>query len=220
MRRIRTAFPLFFVVLPFLLSLSSCFGLDADITLNANGTGTIALEYRVSQTLDALGRLDGNERWNTIPVGRADFERTVDRLPDMRLLSFSSREDSRDIIISARLEFSSIEGLLAFLDAGGRRSSFTGNSASGRMAFTLSEGAGPDNPELARLIAAISEGYTVRISMGFPGQGSLAVSDNQGRPLPAIPGSEIQAAGRRVSGSFPLYEVLTSADGIMVEFRW
>ena len=215
MKRITAALPLLFIFL-----LASCFGVDAEITLNANGTGTIALEYRVSQSLEALGRLDGNERWNTIPVGRADFERTLDRLPDMRLVSFSSRQDARDIIISARLEFSSIEGLLAFLDAGGRRSSFAGNAASGSLVFTLSGGAGVDNPELARLLAAVSEGYTVRLGMSFPGEGSLAVSDNQGRPLTAIPGSEVQGSGRRVFGSFPLYEILSAAGGMNLEFRW
>ena len=212
--------PVIFVLLLFIVVLSSCFGVEADITVNANGTGTIALEYRVSQALYSLGRLDGNARWYTIPVGRADFQRTMDRLPDMRLVSFSSRQDARDIIVSARMEFSSIQGLLAFLDAGGRRSSFTGNAASGRMVFTLSEGAALANPEFAALLAGISQGYTVRIGMGFPGEGSLAVSDNQGRALTVIPGSEIQSAGRRVSFSFPLYEVLTARDGMNVEFRW
>ncbi|MCL2602070.1 MAG: hypothetical protein FWD91_04570, partial [Treponema sp.] len=120
MRKLTTVFLLLFAML-----LTSCFGVSADITLNANGSGTIALEYRVSQALDALGRLDGNERWNTIPVGQADFQRTIDRLPDMRLVSCSSRQDARDVIISARMEFSSIEGLLAFLDASGRRAAFT-----------------------------------------------------------------------------------------------
>jgi len=215
MKRITAILPLLFIFL-----LSSCFGVDADITINPNGTGTIVLEYRVSQSLDSLGRQDGNERWNTIPVGRADFQRTLDRLPDMRLVSFSSRQDARDIIVSVRMEFSSIQGLLAFLDAGGRRSSFTGNAASGRMVFTLSEGTGVNNPELASLLAGISEGYAVRIGMGFPGEGSLEVSDNQGRALTAIPGSEIQSAGRRVFSSFPLYEVLTATNGMQVEFRW
>jgi len=215
MKRINVILPLLFVFL-----LSSCFGVNADITINPNGSGTIALEYRISQALDSLGRLDGNARWNTIPVGRADFERTVDRLPDMRLTSFSSRQDAQDIVISARLEFSSIQGLLAFLDAGGRRSSFTGNAASGRMVFTLSEGAGVTTPELAGLLAAVSEGYTVRISMGLPGEGTLAVVDNEGRPLTAIPGSEIQSAGRRVSTSFPLFEILAARDGMNVEFSW
>jgi len=219
MKRPTVILPLLFIIL-----LSSCFGVDADITINPDGSGTIALEYRVSQALDALGRQDGNERWNTIPVGRADFQRTLDRLPDMRLVSFSSRQDARDIIISARMEFSSMQGLLAFLDAGGRRSSFSWGSSpdASSLVLTLSDGAAVTNPDLAELIAAISEGYAVRMSMTVPSPftGGLAVSDNHGRPLAAIPGSEIQSEGRRVSFSLPLYEVLTSADGMRVEFSW
>ena len=214
-KQIAAIFPLLFIFL-----FNSCFGASADITLNPDGSGTIALEYRISKSLDSLGRLDGNERWNTIPVGRADFERTLDRLPDMRLLSFSSREDAQDIIISARMEFSSIRGLLAFLDASGRRSSFAGDARSGSLLLTLSEGPGISSPELARLLAAVSEGYSVRFGMGFLGEASLAVSDSQGRPLAAIPGSEIRSAGRRVSAYFPLYEILASAEGINVEFNW
>ena len=175
--------------------LTSCFGVTADISLNANGSGTITLEYRVSQVMDALGRLDGNERWNTIPVGRADFERTVDRLPDMRLLSFSSRTDARDIIVSARMEFTSIQGLLAFLDASGRSSSFTGDAGSGRLVFTLSEGTPDLSAELLELLAVISDGYSVNINMSFPG-------------------------GRRVSHSFPLYTVLSSDTEMNIEFNW
>jgi len=58
--------------------------------------------------------------------------------------------------------------------------------------------------------------------MNFPATsaGSLALSDSQGRPLAAVPGGEIQAEGRRVSFSFPLYEVLTAAGGMIAEFRW
>ena len=208
------------LLVPIILALSSCFGLNAEITLNANGSGTITLEYRVSRALDALGRLDGNARWNTIPVGRADFERTMDRLPGIRLLSFSSREDARDIIISARMEFSNIQDLLAFLDASGQRSSFSGDAGSGFLLLTLSDASGVNNPDLAGLLAAVSENYSVQLSMSFPREGSLALSDSQGRPLPAIPGSEITPAGRRVSGYFPLFKILNAAEGINLEFRW
>jgi len=182
-------------LIPCLLLFSSCFGVSADITLNSNGSGTITLEYHISKALDSLGRLDGNERWNTIPVGRADFERTIDRLPDMRLLSFSSREDARNTVISARMEFASINGLLAFLDASGQRSAFTGTAGSGRLVLTLSEGAQDLNPGLTQLLASISDGYSVNISMSFPG-------------------------GRRESRSFPLYDVLSSSEKMDIEFSW
>jgi len=207
-------------LLPLILLLCSCFGVNADIVFNPNGSGTIALEYQVSKSLDALGRLDGNERWNTIPVGRADFERTMDRLPEMRLLSFSSKEDEKNIIISAKMEFASIRGLFAFLDASGRRSSFTGDARSGHLSLTLSEGAQNQNPELAKLLRGISEAYFVKMSMSFPGTGSLVLSDRQGRPLPAIPGSEIHSPGRKVSFAIPLYQVLSSTDGINAVFSW
>ena len=215
MKQIAGIFPLLFLVL-----LTSCFGVNADITLNQNGSGTITLEYHISKSLDSLGRLDGNERWNTIPVGRADFERTLDRLPEMKLLSFSSGEDGKNLIITAKMEFANPQGLLAFLDAAGRRSSFSGNARSGRMILTLNEGAGRRNDGLDRLIASISESYSVKMSMAFPGEGSLVLSNSQGKPLGTIPGSEIRAEGKKVSCSFPLYEVLASAEGINVEFRW
>ena len=201
-----------------LLLLSSCLGLSLDIALNQNGSGTIALEYQVLRALESLGRLDGNERWNAIPVGRADFERSLGRLPEMKLLSFSSKEDEKNLTSAARMEFSSMTGLLAFLDAGGRRSSFSGDARSGRLLLTLSEGAGIENPGLDSLIAEISSSYAVSISMSFPGEGSLELLDKQGMPLPL--GSEFNASGRKLSCSFPLYEVLSSEDGINVVFSW
>ena len=208
------------LLLPIIFMLSSCFGVNADIVLNQNGSGTVALEYHINKSLNSLGELDGNERWKTIPVGKADFERTLDRLPDMKLLSFSSKEDGKNHIISAKMAFSNIRGLLAFLDASGQRSSFTGDARSGRMVLTLSEGVKNKNTGLDELLAGICEGYSVRMSFSFPVEGSLSVSDLQGRALAAIPGSEIQSRGKKVSCSFPLYKVLSAADGINAEFRW
>ena len=205
-------------LLSFVFLMSSCLGVNMNIALNQNGSGTIALEYRISRTLDALGRLDGNERWNTIPIGRADFERTVDRLPDIKLISFSSREDGKNLLISAKLEFTSLKGLLAFLDAGGRRSSFSGDARSGSMVLSLSEGAENINSGLNGLIAAVCESYTVDLSMNFPSEGSLSVTDRHGKALAA--GNDIIAKGKRVSCSFPLYEIFSSGNGINVEFLW
>ena len=207
-----------FALLFFILLLSSCLGVSMDIALNQNGSGTIALEYNISRSMDALGRLDGNERWNTIPVGKADFERTVDRLPDIKMLSFSSKEDDKNLVISSKPEFTSIAGLLAFLDASGQRSSFSGDARSGRMVFTLSEGGGNKNPELNELLAAISDSYSVDLSMSFATEAGLAVKDNQGRAINA--GNRIIANGKKVSCSFPLYDILASDNGINVELVW
>ena len=211
-------FPLFFL-------LYSCLGLSADIVLNRNGSGTIALEYSVSKSLDALGKLDGNERWNTIPVGKADFERTLDRLPDMKLLSFSSKEDATNLVVSVKMEFASIRGLLAFLDAGGQRASFSGDAGSGSLILVLNESAAgastfAQGSSLQNLVKDISEGYQVGMSMSFPGEGKLSVSDNRGTPLSTVPGGKINPKGKKVSCSIPLYEVLSATNGMKIEFSW
>jgi len=188
--------------------------MSMDIELRQNGSGTLSLEYQVSKSLESLGKLDGNERWNTIPVGRSDFERTLSRLPGMKLLSFSSKEDQKNVVINAKMDFSSIQDLLDFLDYGGRRSSFSGDAGSGRILLTLSEGAGINNSGLEKLIEDISASYSIKMSMRFPGEGSLSVFDNSGRPL------ETQTQGKNVSCAFPLYNILSSANGIHAEFKW
>ena len=198
--------------------LSSCLGIKADIALNANGSGTISLEYEIAKSLDSLGQMDGNERWGTVPVGHSDFERTLDRLPELRLLSFSSREDERNIYISARLEFTSIRGLLSFLDPPSERSAFSGDAASGLMTFTLSEGNQPVNPALDRFLEEVFRPYSVDISMSFPGQGRLNVTDAQGSPFQ---GAAVTAGqGRSVSSVIPLYEVISARNGLVLEFSW
>jgi len=207
-------------ILPLLLLLSSCIDISMDITLNKDGSGTIALEYMVSQSLESLGRLDGNERWNTIPVGRADFERTMDRLPGMKLLSFSSREPGRYLATNAKMEFTNLRALMAFLDAGGLRSSLRGDAASGSIYLTISEGTGIKTPSLDKLIADISVSYFVRMSMTFPTEGTLKITDAKGIGIQALPESLINSRGEQVSFIIPLYEVLSSTEGINAEFSW
>jgi len=185
-----------------------------DITLNQNGSGVLTMEYRISKSLDSIGKLDGNERWNTIPIGKADFERTLARLPEMKLLSFSSREDEKNLIVSSKMEFSSITGLMTFLDASGRRSSFTGDAGSGRLIITLGQGTEMNNPDLSKLIENISASYSINMSMSFHDAGSLEILDNSGSSL------EPKKQGKKLSCSFPLYDVLSSPRGINAVYSW
>jgi len=216
---------LLLVICYLLFAVSSCVGVSVDISLNQNGSGNAALEYQISKALDALGRLDGNERWNTIPVGRADFERTMDRLPGMKLTSFSSKEDRNNLIINAKMEFEDLKSLMSFIDASGLRSSFSGDTHSGRIFMTLNDArpksnAALENLALENLIAEISKSYSVKMAMSLPGEGSVKITDNRGFSLDKIPGSVIISPGKKVSFSLPLYSVLSATDGINVEFLW
>ncbi|MDR0289373.1 MAG: hypothetical protein LBI06_00370, partial [Treponema sp.] len=123
------------------LALCSCLGVQADISIRADGSGRIALEYRVSQMLESIGRLDGNERWPAVPVGRADFERSIARIPGLRLVSFrtSDVKSTGDLVTKAELQFKDIATLVAFLDSTGKRASYSGNQTSNVLRLTLTE---------------------------------------------------------------------------------
>jgi hypothetical protein len=201
------------LILPILiLILSSCLGVKADIVLNPDNSGTVDLEYRISHILESLGKQDGNERWLPLPAGKADFERTMARLPGMEMLSFSSRDDGKDTVISTKLEFKDMDTLLKFLDAAGEKAVFVRENDSSRLTLMLGEGLAPDNRGLEELFARVSEGYFVNISLSLPREGALNA--------PALKGGEIQGSGKKLACTLPLGGILASKEAMKLEFSW
>jgi hypothetical protein len=203
-------------VLALLLCLSSCLAVSADITLNADGSGTVVMEYRMSLQLKALGEQDGNERWYPLPVGRADFERTLQRLPGLKLLSFSSKEDGKDLVAALSVSFSDPAALTAFLDACGEGAVYT----PGHLLLTLYEGSQKENKDLESLFAEIFSGYPVKIRLSLPGEGTLSVLDGSGGPASPIRNAGIEASGKNLSFIAPAAEIFSAKNGLSLDFRW
>jgi hypothetical protein len=210
----------------------SCLGLNADIVLNSDNSGTLSLEYRISRALDSLGRNDGNEGRPSVPIGRIDFERTVDRIPGMKLLSYASKEESHDRIITAKFQFSNMDALISFLDAAGEKAVYSRGGPqedTQKLTFVLNQGGRIRNPELYALVGQITEGYQVNISVSFPSAGNrnetrkVILMDREGGPLNTIispdPGN-ITRQGNKYSCSLPLGAVLSAEKGVILEFDW
>lgn len=200
------------------LGLCSCLGVSADISVRENGSGKIVLEYRVSPLLESLGKLDGNERWQTIPVGRPDFERSLERLPGLRLVSFSTRETAPggDTLTRVELEFTTIEDLLAFLDPGGGRAVMIRENGTNRLSLRLMEAPGmaAADPDLRALLRELSRGYELRLAFSAPAQAALKTAPS------AVPAARIVSPGKTVSLSLPAGELLDYADELGVEITW
>ena len=202
-------------------TMSSCVGISADITMRQDGSGRIALQYRFSRMAEALGRLDGNERWPIIPTGRADIERTLARIPGMRLVSFSVREDDRDIINHVELEFNNIETLLTFLDPSGRRASLSRQGGSNRLSVAIMDGTtAPIDANLLDLMRALSVGYNFSLSFSADGNSTLTLLDGNGNAIQASAGTRIISSGSRVSIEMETGEVLEHKQGLTVVLTW
>ncbi|MDR2952749.1 MAG: hypothetical protein LBU82_05865 [Treponema sp.] len=202
----------------FLAALASCVGVSADIQMRRDGSGTIALEYRYSRMAETIGRLDGNEKWQIIPLGRADWERTIARLPGMKLASFSAREKENDIVNNVTLEFKNTEALLAFLDSSGKRASFAGGN---RLDITLLEApSSAIDPGLLDLMKQVSQGYRFKISFSAEGNSALALSNAAGGAFVPPADAQIITAGKKVSLDIGTGGLLSLKEGLILSFTW
>jgi hypothetical protein len=199
--------------------LGSCIGIGSEIAIRRDGSGTIKLEYRLSRELESLGKLDGNERWLPVPVGKADFERTAARVPGLTLKSFNSSVQGNDIINRITLDFTGTDALIRFLDATGRGVSLTRENGQNRLSLQITDG-GRIEPELGELAGRVSEGYFLNLSFSLPSQGELILTDETGRPLPIPQGWKILNPGREPSFSAPIGDILLFNDPARLEIRW
>lgn len=216
------AFFRFIKFLPLLsvFMLNSCIGLTAGISLRGNGSGTMSLEYRVSRAVEALGKMDGNARWQTIPAGKADFERSLERLPGLKLASFSSRDDGTDIINRVKLEFRTIEALIPFLAGTAQGAFLTEENGKKQLTLILYPGIKNGDPELLSLFRDLSQAYAVDLSFSAARGAALSLTDGAGRPLAAAEGIRVQGEGKTVSLSVKTGDLLSSADGLGAVISW
>jgi hypothetical protein len=224
------------LVIAFFVLMNSCLGASADISMRADGSGRISLEYRGSQMLESLGRLDGNERWQTIPVGKAGFERSLARIADLSLRSFSSKEapsansrlGGKDLVTKVSLEFKSTAALLAFWGSGAAGSGGAGASiaASGRTASLIQRDgknvlrivlldplSDSIDGDLLSLLKEISAGYEISFSMSAPQNAVLSLN-------PSVSSARITAQGKKVSVALSMGDLLELNDGLAVEISW
>jgi len=212
--------PLFLLPV-FFLTLSSCIGVSADIQMRSGGSSRVILEYRISRIAESIGRLDGNENWPIVPVGRADWERTQARSDGMRLVSFSSSETERDIVNKVTLEFTNTEALVKFLDPSGKRAIITRENGINKLHITFSEGASSQiDPNLMELMKQVSAGYFFNISFSAQGNSTMSFADSGGRAVSPPQGAQTVLSGRKVSLSIETGEIISSADGLGVNFSW
>jgi hypothetical protein len=204
----------------FVLLLNSCIGISSAITLSRDGSGTMQLIYRIPLSLESLGKLDGNEKWLTVPVGRADFERTLDRLPGMRMRSFSSKPEGKDLITRVGLEFDDIESLAGFLDATGQGVSLIREQGAVRLSFILSGGTAGADPELLSLVSSLSAGYEMEFIFSAPEEAAITLYSGEGKPIDSFPGGDMTPRGKQVSFKVPMADLLSSRDGLGLEIRW
>jgi hypothetical protein len=197
----------------------SCIGTGSLISLHSDGSGTIQLEYRLAMELEELGNLDGYDRWLPVPVGRADLERAADRVEGLRLVSFSVKEDGKDLVYSAKLDFDSPRALTAFLDASGRQVQL--DMEKKRLVFTFGGAETPaENSEAGFRETVVSSfsGYEFSLALAMPAPVSLRWLDENGAEAPN-PGT-CSVSGAALDFRSPMADLILLEKVRIMEITW
>ena len=196
--------------------LVSCMGIASQIKINNNGSGTYVQEYRISHQLQSMGMIEGNEDNLPIPTGKEDMERSVARIPGMRLVSYSTREDEKDLIIRAELAFDSPEALAAFMD--GQDQQFKIDVKNKKIKLHFNAGTNEDESFKSVMIAAFY-GYDFSFSLSVPGQIKALWYDGNGKPVQQYPGT-CTVKNNTLAYTVPMSDLVYLKSPLGLEISW
>lgn len=148
----------------------SCVGIDSKVTIKEDGSGTLFLNYRVSQLVADLGTTTSEKGIVPLPLARVDFERSLQATKGkVRLTRFERTENEKDISIRVELSFDSIDALAqvdAFHDAQLKLSTDAArHTFSQLIAHTPAQ---PVTEDSLRMIDAFFDGYGLTFVIEAP----------------------------------------------------
>ena len=211
----------FFLLPVVLILLNSCIGISLDIQMNRDGSGRLTMEYRISDMISGIGSLDGNESMPVIPVSRSDWERSIEGLSGVKLVSYSSRETAHNAaqqnVINAVFDFSNPESLAALLDKTGETVTVSQNSIG---MILLNEPDARYDENLISLMRSFYNGYNFSLNFSAQGNCALMTTDGRGNNRAAPSGASVVTSGRKVSLSMGVMDILELPGGLGVRINW
>lgn len=150
------------------LALGSCLGVDAQATISAGGSGSIDMEYSLSEELVAFGELESNKALLPIPVSRSDFERGIASYPGLSLDSWSERMSGSDKVVKARVSFKNLASLASMLDPRGNLASYSEAGARKSLKFVFGEPMPKLDNETESLAKEAFAPYSMRLTLQLP----------------------------------------------------
>ena len=192
------------------LLMVSCVGIDSRLSIKDNGSGTLTLAYRVSQSVAQLGLSTSGKSVIPLPLSRADFERSLAQANGkVRLTKFDKSENEKDITIKAELSFDSLEALSqveAFRDAdlkagtdGTRR---TLSQVIARVMPT------PLTDESTRMVDALFAGYDLSFTVETP------------RPMQSASLGTLSGDKKSLVYKTTVIDVLKTKTDLVLSFSW
>lgn len=193
------------------LIFTSCLGMEAEISINDTGAGTLKMEYRVSQFAANFGRVDNEHKLLALPISRQDFEQAVSQIPGLALTAYSRKDTETETVVSADLTFTNIDSLSRFFSSQDiRQPVLIENIGTGSaLRFFIFQGV-PEKPseEILELYKTVFQENSIRISCVLP------------RRIQSSSAGTISQDGRRITLDLPLFEIIQTQEPVIWEILY
>jgi hypothetical protein len=183
------------------LSLCSCIGIQSQLSLGRDGSGTLRLDYRLARFLKEGVDLP-------LPVSRSDFQRAVEAAPGLKLETLSEREDEQDLYIAARLSFDRLDDLNALGSQLGLSYTVQEDSHTFRQRVYAGQPSEGISAESLKMIDAFFQGYELSFELNSPA------------PIKAHTLGELSADRRSLRYKTTVAELLKHKDEVALEASW
>jgi hypothetical protein len=210
--------PLVFAVC---LLFGACFGIKSDIVIRSNGSGTIALEYRVSEYFSTLGAQGGNETSPPLPLSEEDFKNAADTIDGLKLTGYSNKKDGEDILYRITLEFENFGALVALMN-GPQTGYFDYTEKNDKHILTVvyaPDLMGDDN-NMSELLPVIFESYTYNFKMDFPSKCDVRFFNGGAQKIEKFPVGTTKIEARSFEFSSPMSDIVSLNESAGIEITW
>jgi hypothetical protein len=186
-----------------------CVGIESTLNINANGSGTLLLQYRVSQLLVSMGQTEEEGAQEPpLPLTEDDFRQAVRKSPGLTLRSVTREENESDVIIKAEIAFNSVNNLAASPLFADMPITFRRNGNNVTFSQVLTKGGEEMSEEQLQAMESFFQGYELGFVITAPGK---IISYNRG---------ELSQDGRTLTYRISMTDLLQMKEKTELTVTW
>jgi hypothetical protein len=194
------------------LALSSCMGMDTEVKISKDGSGSLSAQYKLSEELVAFGELEANKDMIPVPLTESDVRKSLAGVKGLTFKSWSSRKSGTDLFITTVIGFDSLDSLVLYLDPQGKMASHTSVSNTQTIGFSLGDSIPDLDKDMRDLAREAFAPYTFRFVFDLPEAPKDATSSD-----PAI---SVVREGKKVRFEGKMSDIVTLEKAPSLQLSW
>lgn len=194
------------------IMLASCVGIEATAKMDAKGSGTLSMEYQISNEFAQIGALETTPSL-PLPLSREDIEKSLQGIEGVQLKSYSMNSKANNIVISFTLLFDSPSHLANYLDPAGKFVQYSQQNGISRLKITLGDAIQPLDKQMKDVIYEKVKPYTFKFTF----------EASQAAPEFSMQNADFfktRTSGKKLMLESSMADLLTSVEPPQIDISW